>query len=112
MNQLTTERQMRTVKTPFQIELLLKLHELEMHGETMQRDQELENVERRLDPALLRRYLKLKKKKGTGVAVLKNGICSGCNMVYPETHEIMRYRNCVHNCEFCGRLLVVNGKAA
>jgi predicted nucleic acid-binding Zn-ribbon protein len=100
------------MKVPIQVRLLLKLHELEVHGEADNNAIAFEKVARGLDPSLFKRYLKLKARKGDGVAVLRNGACSGCNIVYPETHEIMRYGNCIHTCEFCGRLLVVNGKAA
>ena len=46
------------------------------------------------------------------LAVMKNRVCSGCKMVYPESHEMLKYRNFVHSCEYCGRFLVVTDKSA
>lgn len=97
------------MKTPYQVRLLTKLHALERNGEGADKSAILEEIEKGLDPSLLKRYLKLRQRKGTGVAMLKNRVCTGCNMAYTETHEILRYKNFIHSCEYCGRLLIVNG---
>jgi predicted nucleic acid-binding Zn-ribbon protein len=98
------------VKVPVQVKLVSKLRELESNGQSIDNAKALQEVVKNLDASLMKQYLRLKKRKGTGVAVLENGVCSGCRMVYPETHELSRYGNCVRTCEFCSRLLVVNGK--
>ncbi|MBI4832766.1 MAG: hypothetical protein HY801_14690 [Candidatus Lindowbacteria bacterium] len=95
-----------------QVKLLLRLYRLERNGDGADKAQALRRLEKRLDSSLLKRYQRLREKKGTGVAVLKNRICSGCKMVYPESHEVLRYRNFIHSCEYCGRLLVVTEKSA
>ncbi len=95
-----------------QIELLLKLHKLESNGDGVDRTRALQRLEKSLDPTLRKRYHKLKKRMGVGVAVLKNRVCSRCMMVYPESHEMLRYMNSVRDCEYCGRLLVVTDKSA
>jgi predicted nucleic acid-binding Zn-ribbon protein len=95
-----------------QIKLLLALHKLENNGEGVDRAKALRRLERGLDPSLLRRYQKLRERKGKGVAVLKDRVCSECKMMYPESHEMLKYRNFVHSCEYCGRLLVVTDKSA
>ena len=99
------------MKIPVQVKLLLKLHKWESNGQSTDNAEAFQEIVRNLDPSLLKRYLKLKERKGKGVAVLKKGTCSACRIVYPETHEMLRYGNFIHTCEFCGRLLVVNGKA-
>ncbi len=99
------------MKTNNQVKLLLKLHELESNGNGTDNARTFRRIEKGLDPSLLKRYHKLKERKGTGVAVLKDGICSACKMVYPESHDVQRYRNFIHNCEYCGRLLVVTEKS-
>ena len=95
-----------------QIKLLLRLHKLETDDNGGHTGRIVEEVFSNLDPSLVKRYLKLKQRKGTGVAILRDGVCSGCNMSYPDTHQVLRYENFVHSCEFCGRFLVVNGSAA
>jgi predicted nucleic acid-binding Zn-ribbon protein len=95
-----------------QIKLLLKLHKLESNGNGTDFDAALKKLEKRLDPSVLRRYRRLRDRKGTGVAVLEDRICSECKMVYPETHEMLKYKNFVHSCEYCGRFLVVTDKSA
>jgi predicted nucleic acid-binding Zn-ribbon protein len=99
------------MKTKDQVKLLLKLYELESNGNGTDNTRTFRRIEKSLDPALLKRYHKLKERKGTGVAVLKDSVCSGCKMVYPESHEILRYKNFIHHCEYCGRLLVVTDKS-
>ena len=100
------------MKTPVQVRLLMKLHKLETNGERTDKIRALKEIEKNLDPSLWRRYLKLRERKGTGVAILRNGVCSGCNMAYPDTHEMLRYGDFVYSCEFCGRFLVVKRNAA
>jgi predicted nucleic acid-binding Zn-ribbon protein len=99
------------MKMPVQVKLLLELHKLETNGGISRDGKIFRKIEEGLDQSLLKRYLKLRDRKGTGTAVLNEGMCSACRMVYPETHRILLYRNSIHTCEFCGRLLVVNGKA-
>jgi len=100
------------MKRPNQVKLLLKLHKLEKNGDDTDKAEALRRLEENLDPSLLKLYRKLKGRKGTGVAILKNGACSECMIIYPETHEMLRHGNTVHFCEFCGRLLVITEKSA
>jgi predicted nucleic acid-binding Zn-ribbon protein len=103
----------RTKNRRDQIKLMLELHRLENNGQQKKKAEEAyRRLEKKLDPALLRRYHKLRARKGSGVAVMKNRVCSGCKMVYPESHEMLKYRNFVHSCEYCGRFLVVTDKSA
>jgi predicted nucleic acid-binding Zn-ribbon protein len=100
------------MKTGKHIKLLLKLHKLESDEDGAEQAEAMKRLEKRLDPAVLRRYRRLRERKGTGIAVLQNRVCSECQMVYPESHEMLKYRNFVHSCEYCGRLLVVTDKSA
>ena len=95
-----------------QLKLLLKLYRLESNGNGVGKDSMIRRLEKGLDPALLKRYQWLKRRKGTAIAVLRRGVCSGCQMVYPESHEIMKYKNFIRVCEYCGRLLVVTEKSS
>ncbi|UCD57931.1 MAG: hypothetical protein JSV16_02125 [Candidatus Hydrogenedentota bacterium] len=100
------------MKMPVQVRLMLELHKLERNGGGVDKAEFFRRIEKGLDPGLLKLYRKLRERKGTGIAVLKDGACSECMLVYPETHEMLRYKNSVHFCEFCGRLLVVTEKVA
>ncbi|RJP25666.1 MAG: hypothetical protein C4520_01975 [Candidatus Abyssobacteria bacterium SURF_5] len=95
-----------------QVTILLKLHKLEKNGNGVGKVKDFRSLEKHLDPTLLKRYQKLKERKGTAVAVLENGVCSGCQMVYPDSHEMLRYKNFIRTCEYCGRLLVVTERAS
>ena len=90
-----------------QVKLLLELHDLQAKGQVADNDKACQEIEESLDSSLLNRYRNLKQRKGTAVAVLKNCTCSECMIIYPQTHEILRQKNFIHSCEFCGRILVV-----
>ncbi len=95
-----------------QLKLLLKLYKLESNGNGVGKGGTIQRLEKSLDPTLFRRYQWLKRRKGTAIAVLRRGVCSGCQMVYPESHEIMKTKNFIRVCEYCGRLLVVTDKSS
>lgn len=95
-----------------QVKLLLELHELQANGAGADNAEACRRIEESLEPSILSRYRNLKKRKGAAVAVLKNCTCSGCMIIYPETHEILRAKDLVHSCEFCGRLLLVMSSSA
>lgn len=95
-----------------QFSLLLELHELQTNNDDLDRAEARRRIEENLEPSLLSRYRNLKKRKGTAVAMLKNCTCSECMIIYPKTHEILRIKDFVHSCEFCGRLLLVAPSSA
>lgn len=95
-----------------QFSLLLELHELQTNNDNLDRSDARRRIEENLEPSLLSRYRNLKKRKGTAVAILKNCTCSECMIIYPKTHEILRTKDFVHSCEFCGRLLLVTTSSA
>jgi len=94
------------METPAQVKLLLDLYRLETNGNGIEKTEAYRKIEEKLDPSLLKRYHRIRQRRGTGVAILERCMCSGCRIIYPETHEFMRYKSAVHQCEFCGRLLV------
>lgn len=100
------------MQIPYQVKLLLELHRLETKGNGANGAQTARRLENNLDPSLLQSYRKARQRKGTGIAVLQNGACSGCHIMYPQSHEMFRHENCVHRCEYCGRLLLVTDGAA
>lgn len=102
----------KTDQRASQVKLLLKLHKIENDGDLDENTTALKRLEKKLDPSVLRRYRRLRERKGTGVAVLKNRVCSECKMVYPESHEMLKHKNFVYSCEYCGRLLIVTDKSA
>jgi predicted nucleic acid-binding Zn-ribbon protein len=96
--------------TTSQVDLLLELHRLES-GCKGSNGADSEKLVTHLDPSLRRRYRNLKERKGSGVAVMRDSQCSACRMIYPATHAMLRYKNSVTCCEFCGRILVVSDKS-
>lgn len=91
-----------------QIEILLDLHRMESANGGIYTGDNLQKAEERLDPSLLNCYRRIKQRRGSGVAILKDRTCSGCRMVYPEAHSIVRCKDLIHKCEYCGRLLVAS----
>jgi predicted nucleic acid-binding Zn-ribbon protein len=106
-DQMPTQRERNKSEIPTQVRLLLELHRLESDKNGSNDCEETRRIESDLDPSLAKRYRRVKEKRRTGIAVLRGGVCTGCNMAYPEAHEIFQYRNFVRTCEYCGRLLVV-----
>jgi predicted nucleic acid-binding Zn-ribbon protein len=90
-----------------QVGFLLELHKLQNNSGHIDNNEACRGIEENLEPSLLRRYRKLKERKGSGVAILEDCTCSECMIIYPTTHEFLRAKDSVHICEFCSRLLVV-----
>ena len=89
-----------------QVELLLELHRLESAANGTYGGEDFLKIEEKLERSLLKNYRKIRQRRGGGVALLQKRTCSGCRMVYPEAHPIVQYRDLIHKCEYCGRLLV------
>ena len=90
-----------------QVSLLLEMHALQSDANDVEKAEACQRIENGLEPSLLSRYRSLKKRKGTAVAVLRDCVCSECMIMYPVTHEILRNKDSIQSCEYCGRLLVV-----
>ena len=100
------------MKIPPQVKLLLELQKLEERDRGTDKCRVPQRIERNLDPSLLKRYKILRRTRDSAIALLKDGECNGCGIIYPETHDIARWENSIHTCELCGRLLVVTEKSA
>ncbi len=110
-----------------QLKLLVKLHDIDLHikeassEEGRKAEEELgfklldasevllqarEEVVKKLDAQLLKRYELLMGKYGTGVAPVIRGVCFGCYMLLPtgEAHKKDKNEK-VSNCSNCGRFL-------
>jgi hypothetical protein len=58
------------------------------------------------DPELTARYDFVRKKRGTGIATVTNGICKGCNMrLPPQFQNILRSGSTIETCPSCQRLI-------
>ncbi len=66
----------------------------------------IENLEGEIDSALLSKYNDIRKRKGSGIAQMKNDVCNGCHMHIPEKIvEKAKQGKAVVTCENCGRIL-------
>lgn len=66
----------------------------------------IKKLEEEIDKVTLDKYAKIRRARGTGIVVVNNGTCSGCNMFIP-TILIDRLNNSseIIYCESCGRIL-------
>ena len=59
-----------------------------------------------IDASLLARYVRLKDKRSTAVAIIENDRCGGCNMMLASVVlQSIRDGNDTNECENCGRIL-------
>lgn len=64
-----------------------------------------------LDASLLARYVKIKDKRSTAVAIIENDRCGGCNMMLASVVlQSIRDGNDTVECENCGRMLYLAEK--
>ena len=64
-----------------------------------------------LDASLLARYVKIKDKRSTAVAMIENDRCGGCNMMLASVVlQSIRDGNDTVECENCGRILYLAEK--
>lgn len=72
--------------------------------------EERERVVARIDPALLRRYDRIRERMGAvAVAAVRRGICENCHVAIPEgrVRQLAEDAELVLTCERCGRILVL-----
>lgn len=70
---------------------------------------ERERVAAGIDPALLRRYDRIRERMGAvAVAAVRRGICEGCHVAIPEgrVRQLAEDADLIVTCERCGRILV------
>lgn len=90
---------------------LVRLYEIEFGLDELVRldperaKAEAERCRSEVDPALLAKYERLKRRFGAGVlAEVQNGTCSGCRIALPKT-LIARLKHGIAFCEHCGRII-------
>jgi uncharacterized protein len=65
-----------------------------------------EQVAKTAEPTLVGRYDAIRKKRGSGVVPVVNGICKGCNMrIPPQLQNILRSGASIEACPSCQRLI-------
>jgi len=75
-------------------------------GEITRCNDELARIAKRVDPALMERYNKVKQHHATPVAKVVNSKCGGCNMSLPMVvQKRIAAPDAVVECENCGRIL-------
>lgn len=69
-------------------------------------EDEIIALESKIDVNLLNKYNMIRKNKGTGIAGVKDTICSGCNMLIPTVliDRLNNQKELIY-CECCGRIL-------
>lgn len=69
-------------------------------------ENEILTLENKIDVKLLNRYSMIRKSKGTGIAEVKDSVCSGCNMLIAKVLlDRLDNQNEIICCESCGRIL-------
>ncbi|MDD3838946.1 MAG: C4-type zinc ribbon domain-containing protein [Clostridia bacterium] len=88
-----------------------KLHKQEMGTINSKIDEikdEMEKVEKKIEPELLKRYKNARKFKKIVVAKLKQNKCSGCNMTIPfALIDKLKNEDEIVECETCGRVICI-----
>ena len=104
-----------------EIRLLVALQDLDMMIKESKQEEEnfgfkIQNVEKlmeareelaaRIDGKWLRVYKRVAKKHGRGIVPVKRGVCLGCFMSLPTSHQASQQADVeVSLCENCGRIL-------
>ncbi|WP_409228570.1 zinc ribbon domain-containing protein [Gudongella sp. SC589] len=66
----------------------------------------IENLEGSIEEKLLTKYHDISRRKGSGIAKMKEDVCTGCHMHIPEKIvEKAKQGKVVVTCENCGRIL-------
>ncbi|WP_353096062.1 C4-type zinc ribbon domain-containing protein [Tissierella praeacuta] len=69
-------------------------------------EKEISTLENKIDLSLLNKYNTIRKSKKTGIAEVKDSICSGCNMLIPiALMDKLNSQSEIIRCENCGRIL-------
>ncbi len=77
-------------------------------GEVKDLKARVAEVEKKLSPALLKEYKRVKEIRPTPVAILQDNRCAGCNMLLPSGMAAsVKKAEKLTFCENCGRILIV-----
>ncbi len=79
------------------------------HNELKKYNANIENIKKTIPEKILKEYTQIKYSKGTAIALIKNGICSGCKMkVSAMTMDQISKNKEKVLCDNCGRILYYN----
>jgi mannitol/fructose-specific phosphotransferase system IIA component (Ntr-type) len=69
--------------------------------------QRIASIEALLDPGILERYRRLKKRRGPALVAVEGGVCQGCFRQLPTELEqrLYRRRKLLHRCSNCNRFI-------
>ncbi|MBI5546966.1 MAG: hypothetical protein HY901_24040 [Deltaproteobacteria bacterium] len=77
-----------------------------LSGQVRELNEKRAEVAKAADPELVSRYDVVRKKRGSGVVAVVNGICKGCNMrLPPQLQNILRSGATIEYCPSCLRLI-------
>jgi uncharacterized protein len=68
---------------------------------------ELEKAEKKVDAALIQRYLKIKSSITTPIVLVTGDTCPGCNMNIPSSQMAKIKQGEILECESCGRIIYI-----
>ncbi len=87
------------------LESLLALQEAELNGKTL-KEQEVKKFREKVPAQIIAHFDRLLVRGKKGVAIVRNGVCSGCHMQLPTgALATLRHGNDLQLCETCGRYL-------
>jgi uncharacterized protein len=74
--------------------------------EAAQRATGRDQIVAQIDPALLRRYEHVRKQRGSSVASVRKGVCSGCHMsIPPQLNNLLVAALVIQTCPRCNRII-------
>lgn len=75
-------------------------------GDVSAIDAEIEDLEREIDPAIMRRYQSIRRKYDRPLVPVRRGVCYGCFVRFPTARlSEMDEKDAPIVCESCGRML-------
>lgn len=78
----------------------------ELKTEAAQRATGRDQLVAQIDPALMRRYEHVRKQRGSSVAAVRKGVCTGCHMsIPPQLNNLLVAAKVIQSCPRCNRIL-------
>lgn len=78
----------------------------ELRAEAGQRASGRDQLVAQIDPALLRRYEHVRRQRGSSVAAVRKGVCTGCHMsIPPQLNNLLVAALVIQSCPRCNRII-------
>lgn len=78
----------------------------ELQIEAAERATGRDQIVAQIDPALLRRYEHVRKQRGSSVAAVRKGVCTGCHMsIPPQLNNLLVAAQVIQSCPRCNRII-------